>query len=441
MKIVVTQFWTKNLPYRNFTRAINEKYCSEKGYIYHIEENDDKILDNLQGRSYTWYKPKLIDEALSIHNPDYILFLDADAIVCNDFYRIEEFIDDKYNCVVTADHGPSVMNAGVLLFKNNDWTKSFLKKWWEISDKLKGPNNQPEGYYNNGLWHDQTCFGYLYNNDKDIKSKIKIIDNKVLNGPIYKDPKNKNFIFHAFAYGLVSNRTIDLAYYDIFNIPKPDGQILSEMASSYQTDKHYEHNYFNLIYNDLFKDNYLDVKTFIEIGVHKGESLQLWRDYFKNAIVIGTDLDLNLANTFLGNNNLQRIVLHQLDQSNTDSLTGFSSVYTDVDVILDDGTHKMKDQQLTFAKLFKMLRSGGIYIIEDLHTSLEALLPEKRVFNWGDPDKTTTLNMLKNFIDNKVIYSDYMSIEDMEYLNSAIENVEIYRSKPDWSITSVILKK
>ena len=101
----------------------------------------------------------------------------------------------------------------------------------------------------------------------------------------------------------------------------------------------------------------------------------------------------------------------------------------------------MKDQQITFAKLFKSLKSGGIYILEDLHTSLEVVMPEKRVFGWGDPEKTITLNMLKGFMENKKIVSDYMSQEEVDYLNNNIESVNIYQSRPDWSITSVIVKK
>lgn len=440
MKIVVAQFWTKNLSYAKYTKAINEKYCNEQNYIYHVEDEDDKIKSSINGRAFTWYKPKFLLDVIEKHNPDYVLFLDADAIVSDGSYRIEDFIDENYDCIVTMDHGPSRMNAGVLLFKNSEWTKEFLQRWWDVSDELVGPHGQSKGYYNNGLWHDQTCFGYLYDNE-GYNSKIKIIDNKVLNGRIFRDLQNKNFIFHAFSYGLVKNRTLDTAYYSIFNITKPEGVEIVDMIDHYMTDKHHEHNFFNLIYNDLFKSLRNEVKKFVEVGIYDGESVRLWRDYFINAEIYGLDINPENADNKLGSTNRDRLTLIKMDQSNVDEIESFSSSHNDIDVILDDGSHRMYDQQITLAKMFKSLKSGGIFIIEDLHTSLEVPLPEKAWCGWGDPDKTITLDMLKEFQVNGKIISDFMTEEEMEYLNNNIESIEVYQSKPDWSITSVIKKK
>lgn len=439
MNILIAQFWTNNLSYSQYTKSINEKYCDEKGYGYFIESNDFKIKSELNGRSFTWYKPKFLLNVLDEKNPDYILFLDADAIVCNNNYKIEEFIDENYDIVVTRDYGPSVMNAGVILLKNTDWVRSFLQKWWDISNELNGPNGEPKGYYNNGLWHDQTCFGYLYNNEVGYKSKIKIINNKILNGNVFRDPVHNNFIFHAFSHGLLKNRTLDTAYYIIFNLQKPECNELLDIVNQYMTDKHFEHNFFNLIYSDLFKGLQNKVKKFVEIGINNGESTRLWRDYFINSEIFGLDNKIEVANDNIKNKD--RISLIKFDQSNIDDLNNFVTNFEDIDVILDDGSHKMQDQQITFAKLFKILKSGGIYIIEDLHTSLEAQLPQKQWCGWGDPTKTLTLDMLKKYQFSKKIESDYLSDEEIVYLNDNIESVEIYQTRPDWSITSVIKKK
>lgn len=439
-KIVIAQFWTKNLPYSSYTEKINSTYAAKKGYQYYVETDESKIHSKIEGSALTWYKPFLISEVFDVFNPDYVLFLDADAIVADDTYNIEQFIDENYDIICTEDYGPSLLNAGVLLLKNSEWTKNFLKTWWETGLTLEGGNGV-KGFYKNALWHDQTCFGHLITNLPESRQHIKIIDNRVLNGRYFKDLTNKNFIFHAFSYGQHPYRTLDLCYYELFNIPKPTGTQLLDIVNYYKTDKHHGHNYISLIYNELFKDIYLDVKKFMEIGVYEGDSILLWRDYFVNAEIIGVEYNLPYSLRALGDNSLERITLVDSDQSDTEKLEILSQQYTDLDVILDDGSHKMRDQQITFAKLFKSLKPGGIFIIEDLHTSLEAVLSDKQVFNWGDNQKTLTLDMLKAYKETGKIYSDYMTTDEMDYLNNNIESVEIYQSRPDWSITSVIRKK
>lgn len=437
MKIVVAQYWTRNLSYGQYTEAINKKYCEEKGYIYHVEKDDEKIKSNVSGRAITWYKPKFLLEVFELYNPDYILFLDADAIVCDSDYSIEEFIDENFNIICTEDYGPSKLNAGVFIMKNTQWTKDFLQKWWDISDELEGGINFEKGYYNNALWHDQTCFGYLMNKLPDAKENINLISNLILNGREFRST-HKNFIFHAFSYGSVKNRTIDTAYYKIFNEAPPEAENgLLDIADHYNTDKHYEHNYFNLVYNDILSPLKNDVKKFVEVGTYNGGSIELWRDYFTNSTVYGLDIDFSILNL----RSKDRIKLINLDQSDREQLNKFSLEHNDIDVILDDGSHKMEDQQITLAILFKSLKPGGIFILEDLHTSLEALLPEKAWCGWGDPTKTITLDMLNNFIKTGKIESDYMTEEEIDYLNKNIESIKIYQSRPDWSITSIIRKK
>ena len=148
LKIAIAQFYTSNVSYGKYTEEINKKYCEEQGYIYHVEKDDNKINTELEGRSATWYKPKFIAEVFETHNPDYVLFLDADAIVSDPTRRIEEFIEDGFNIICTEDYGPSVINAGVFLLKNSDWTKMILKKWWNVCETLTGGPNNELGYLN-----------------------------------------------------------------------------------------------------------------------------------------------------------------------------------------------------------------------------------------------------------------------------------------------------
>jgi hypothetical protein len=219
-KIIIVQFYTSNTTYGIFTETINKQYCDEKGYQYYCEKDDLKIKSALKDRAYTWYKPLLIQEILKTHNPEYVLFMDADAVVSDFNQNIEDFIDEDYDLIFTQDIGHhSAMNAGVFILKNSEWSQNFLKTWEQSAEIYKGKdardleimdqNLEKVGYFKNALWHDQTCLTLLYESDEDIRKHIKIISSRLLNS---MERNRGEFIFHAFAYGHIHNRTLDIIH-------------------------------------------------------------------------------------------------------------------------------------------------------------------------------------------------------------------------------------
>jgi len=444
LKIVVAQFYTSNVVYGKYSEEINRKYCEEQGYIYHIEKDDNKINTALEGRSPTWYKPKFIKEVFDLYEPNYVLFLDADAIVSDPSRRVEDFIEEGFNVVCTEDYGPSIMNAGVFLFKNSEWSKMILNKWWDVCEYLPGGPNSEPGFFKQGLWHDQTCFGYLIQSRLDSKNNIKIITNKVLNGRIYKHSVDNNFIFHAFSFGDQPYRTLDYIHSQIFNIVTDERATMSDIAKKYPTDKDFTHNYFNAVYEKYFSPIRDEVKKFCEVGVGgfwqdagwvPGNSLRVWDEYFPNAEILGLDIN-SFDLTSQG-----KVVVDYIDQSNKTLVDEYADKISEYDIILDDGSHVMYDQQITIASFFKSLKSGGIFVMEDLHSSPEVRIPEKNsIWGWGDPTKITTLEMLESFKNTGKIISDYLSDEEKLYLEENIKSIEIFYLAPT-SITSIIYKK
>lgn len=422
-KIKVVQFYTNNVPYAKYTVEINKKYCEYHNYEYYVENNTNKIISLLDGRSITWYKPHLIKESLDNNsNVEYVVFLDIDAVITNQNLKIEDFIAEDYSILMTKDYGPSLVNAGVIFVKNDSFSKKFLTDWWDICEEY------PQ--YKNGLWHDQTCIGLLYDRILE-KDRFHITSYEKLNSSTYNTGE---FIFHAFSYGNIRNRTIDRVYYDIFNIePVVDDNSLMDIAESFPTDKHYLHNYFNQVYQDVLYPLKNNVNIFLEIGILDGNSLKVFKKFFKNAKIYGVDL----TNSIIDGD----IEVIKCDQSNPEELYDLSKKFDNVDIILDDGSHKMYDQQITLAILFPMLKPGGLYILEDLHTSIECLMPEKAIFQWGDPTKTTTLKMLENYNISSEINSDYLSKEQCNYLQRNIDFCEIYTLNNGMSISSIIKKK
>jgi hypothetical protein len=162
-KIVIAQFYTSNVSYGYYTEAVNKKYCEDKGYTYYCEKDDAKINNALEGRSPTWYKPKLIEDILEKYNPEYILFMDIDAVISNFNKDIEEFIDENYNLTFTEDmSNHSVINAGIFIIKNTEWSKNFLKIWWNSVQIFTGRDSKNIVIAEENL--DKIgYFGYAYN--------------------------------------------------------------------------------------------------------------------------------------------------------------------------------------------------------------------------------------------------------------------------------------
>jgi hypothetical protein len=446
-KIYIVQYYTSNLTLGPFAEKINEKYATDNGYGYYCEKSDTYILDYLKGAAPTWYKPKLMFDVIEKFSPDYILFLDTDAIISDTNMRIEEFIDEEYNFIAAKDESThSLMNAGVFLLKNCEWTIKFLKEWELCRTKLKpidctlrpevGDHDlNVEGFYSHRLWMDQTALTHLYKDKEEFGVKMKIISNRSFNWMRYND---NNFIFHAYAYNQIKNRTIDKIYNNIFNIQTEyDKTKLSGLAEKYYTDKHFGHNYFDSIYQTEFEKIRLTAKKVVELGVHEGQSINIWREFFINSEIIGIDCQLDRADI----DDYSRVKLLQftIGHNSDEELIKFVNDNTDIDLFIDDGAHTMKDQQIVFGKVFKSIKSGGIFVLEDLHTSVSVANDPNSI--WGKQGQTTTLDMLEEFNRTGKIVSDFLTEDECKYLEETIESCRIYKLQPHWSFTSIITKK
>ncbi len=105
--------------------------------------------------------------------------------------------------------------------------------------------------------------------------------------------------------------------------------------------------------------------TVVEIGLAYGGSLQLWRDYLGPQIrLIGVDID-PVARTF----EEPGVEVLIGDQGDPAFLQMLARHVGQADIVIDDGSHRVDHQILTFEALFPILRDGGVYVCEDLHTS------------------------------------------------------------------------
>ena len=191
------------------------------------------------------------------------------------------------------------------------------------------------------------------------------------------------------------------------------------------------------IYDPLFAPMRKDSIRFFEIGILNGVSHLMWRTYFRNAAIFGIDIrDYSRQSAGSG------IMTFVADQSNRNDLNNFIAASGgEFDVILDDGGHAMDHQQVSLGHLFPEIKPGGMFIIEDVHTSLPNYYSDS-AFKVNELQTNTTLWMLEKFIRMGVLESDYLTEEEETYLETHIARIELHHIRNEkHSIDCVIHKK
>jgi hypothetical protein len=213
---------------------------------------------------------------------------------------------------------------------------------------------------------------------QNIKNFIKFIDQKIyikflkffLKENYFLNPINKNNKYRNTYY---------------FNCLKNNLSILCEKHGSdkgyvsFEKDTPYgwrAHNYTSVYYN-LFNHCKNEIKLIFECGIGSnnsnyisnmtlggkpGASLRVWRDYFKNSLIYGGDIDKEILFEE------DRIKTFYLDQLNEHSIKEMWSNInkSNFDIIFDDGLHSFEAGLTMFSYSFDKLRKNGIYIIEDV---------------------------------------------------------------------------
>lgn len=161
------------------------------------------------------------------------------------------------------------------------------------------------------------------------------------------------------------------------------------------TDKASSH-CFDRVYPVLF-NGLPDTSILMEIGVQNGSSLLLWESIFSKWGILGIDI-VNKPAPLEGHAAIEYI---QADAYCDETIKGLERFYGQCSVVIDDGSHKAKDMCF-FAKEYpKLLKSGGIVIIEDMYTvemfsKVQSCLPEPLKSNSFMVD----LRMFKQRIDD-----------------------------------------
>ena len=179
-----------------------------------------------------------------------------------------------------------------------------------------------------------------------------------------------------------------------------ENDLLYQLSLKYRPTKR-RHDYLKW-YNFHFYPMRERVKKILEIGVDRGESLLMWKEYFPNAEIHGLDIQKECMKFNKG-----RIKIHICDQSDQIFLKEFGEKNNFFDIIIDDGSHIHDHIIKSFTSLYPYLNNNGYYVVEDIVNNYE------------------TINFFNRFAFGINYYpTNKASVEELGYNNFDILNCE-----------------
>ena len=237
-----------------------------------------------------------------------------------------------------------------------------------------------------------------------------------------------------------------------------NASLLHRLGVKYGTDKADAHNYL-VVYDEVFSPLRESVHRMLEIGVYRGSSILMWRDYFTNAEVVGMDIFSKIDiksqhiaasgrwNSFFNaaarGDHGPRVKAVKCNSSKESHLRRFIDGErrnaTTFDLIIEDGSHMQRDQHMIFARLFPLVKPGGIYVIEDLQSGWTTGFDEPKA------SENTTVQMLSRLQQfGRIRPNKYINDTSARYLEQWIESVQVVAPpKRVWTrhLTSIVHKR
>ncbi len=201
-------------------------------------------------------------------------------------------------------------------------------------------------------------------------------------------------------------------------------------AFSADTNVHKWHHYFD-IYTRHF-DQYRDrpIKM-LEIGVFRGGSLRMWKDYFHpDSTIVGIDVDKTCKAHEIAD---QNVFVRIGSQADSKFLAKVNEEFGPFDIILDDGSHKTHHQNISFGALFRSaLKDGGCYMVEDVHTNYWLKHVDSET-TFIDLSKQMVDMLHEPYIDRKESqfrhgHPDALNQLELSYLSANLAGISFYDS-------------
>lgn len=120
-------------------------------------------------------------------------------------------------------------------------------------------------------------------------------------------------------------------------------------------------------YNELYEADFEHLRqkqiNILEVGTFRGESINVWLEYFTNANIYTIDTFERIAPEALSMLNNVRVKYAKLDSTSKECNEHFKKLGMKFDFIIDDGLHTPDAQRKTFENLIEFTDT---YYIEDV---------------------------------------------------------------------------
>ena len=346
---------------------------------------------------------KTVYEISTNNDHEYILYFHSKGMMSN-AYRERQILFDYtiklYETIINEMENHLEIDTASAIPCTNGY--GYFNFWWARSSYINKYCSKPETskmYLKHDRYTWEMWLGNHYSNKHFVKTYSPIL--KYNN--VYEEV-SASFVMSSLLIENKRDIINNLGSTAFFNyVIKPVIKTLAIFADNELTDKNTAHSYFD-IYETLLRPIRKTASNILEIGIHCGSSIQLWRDYFPNAQIYAVDicsLDFITKSSIKNNHNIS-LFTNTNGYDDTFIQTTFVNKNIKFDMILDDGPNLLQSKIDFINKYLPLLSENGILIIEDVQD-----------FQW--------IEIFKQTVSEE--YQKYIQIYDLRHIKNRDDDV------------------
>ena len=243
---------------------------------------------------------------------------------------------------------------------------------------------------------------------------ISLIIKYIVN--LYYLPKKKNLDNFSKKNSYLFSKDLNFLC-EFFNSDKGENFINQYAQPSKRESKKIIAHGYAKIYEKYLKDNKDGILNIIELGSFYGNASAAFFFYFKNAQIYSADInpDMYLYSS-------KRLENFFTDTSSRSSIEkNILNKNIKFDLIIEDASHMLKDQIISLFILFKNLKSGGLFIVEEID------FPEKREDMRTGHEPPDLKTILKKISEKQNFESNYITENEKNYFIENVESIDFYK--------------